>query len=362
MCTHGHGGDGEFREAQHEHALTRRKLLADSARAAAAGAFAAAFAPPAIAHAAARPVATGAAGRTQLYLLGAQGGQSRATLTGSDIHAGPSVLLVVDGAGYLMDAGAGALLRLGQAGFDPTMIRHVFMTHHHQDHNADLGNIIGFGWTTGPQAHPGQRLDVWGPPGTLAYRRGYEHATAISIHDNEVNLGKTPSFRSYLRCHEFPITGAIRSRPVTVMRNSAVTVSAIRVNHGQVPTVAYRFKTPDLDVVFSGDRGDLGDRFVALAKGADVLFHEIIDIDVVVSTLKAQKAPAGYIRHMQQDHSAPAFVGRTATAAKAPKLVLYHLVPANPQITDPDWTSLVSPHYAGEIVVGQDLLEVQGQS
>ena len=304
-----------------------------------------------------RPVASGAAGRTQVYLLGAQGGQSRAILTGSDIHAGPSVLLIVDGVGYLMDAGVGALLRLNQAGFDPTMIRHVFMTHHHQDHNADLGNIIGFGWTTGSQVHPGQRLDVWGPPGTLAYQSGYQEATALSINDNEANLGKTPSFQSYLHCHQFPITGAIRTRPVTVMSDPVVTVSAIRVNHGKIPTVGYRFKTPDLDVVFSGDRGDRGDELVTLAKGADVLFHEIIDIDVVLAGLKAQKAPPSFIQHMMQDHSAPAFVAQTATAAKAPKLVLYHLVPGNPGITDARWTSLVSPRYAGEIVVGTDLLE-----
>ena len=358
MCTH-HDVGGEFREAHHQDALTRRDLIANSARVAAAGGLAAAVVPSTVAQAVARPAAVGAAGRTQIYLLGAEGGQNRAKLTGSDIHAGPSVLLIVDGVGYLMDAGVGALLRLNQAGFDPTIVRHVFMTHHHQDHNADLGNIIGFGWTTGAQTHPGQRLDVWGPPGTLAYTRGYEQATARSIHDQEANLGKTPSFRSYLHCHQFPISGPIRTRPVKVMRDAAVAVSAIRVNHGELPTVGYRFKTPDLDVVFSGDRGDRGDNFIALARGAGLLFHEIVDIDLVIPGLKAQKAPASFIRHQKHDHSGPAVVAQTASAAKVPKLVLYHLIPGNPGITsDTRWTSLISPHYAGEIVVGKDLLEI----
>ena len=359
MCIHHDGGGDEFREARDEDALTRRDLLADSARLAVAGGLAASVLPSAVAQAAARPVAVGAAGRTHVYLLGAQGGQNRAKLTGSDIHAGPSALLMVDGVGYLMDAGVGTLLRLSQAGFDPTVVRHVFMTHHHQDHNADLGNIIGFGWTTGAQAHPGQRLSVWGPPGTHAYKRGYEESTALSIHDQEANLGKTPSFRSYLRCHQLPDSGAIRTRPVKVMSDHAVTVSAIRVNHGALPTVGYRFKTPDLDVAFSGDRGDRGDNFVALARGADVMFHEIIDIDIVIPALKAQKAPASFIRHQQRDHSAPSLVARTATDANVPKLILYHLIPGNAAITsDARWTSLVSPHYAAEIIVGKDLLEV----
>ena len=89
-----------------------------------------------------------------------------------------------------------------------------------------------------------------------------------------------------------------------------------------------------------------------------MLFHEIVDIDVVLPALKAQEAPVSYITHFRQDHSAPSFVGQTATAAKAPKLVLYHLVPANPKLGGPRWKSLISPHYAGEIVVGKDLLEI----
>jgi ribonuclease BN (tRNA processing enzyme) len=221
-----------------------------------------------------------------------------------------------------------------------------------------LGNLMGFGWTTGRFGKPHRTLDVWGPTGTKNYCEGYSKSLLLGISDQERNLDQTPPFSSYLTCHEFSMQGKIRTSPVVVMDNGTVKVSAIWVNHG-FPTVGYRFQTPDLDVVFSGDRGDQGDNFVALARGADVLFHEVIDIEKILPTLEAQGAPADFISHQTKDHSAPKFVGSTATATGVSKLVLYHLIPANLSVTSQArWISLISPHYEGDIVVGSDLLEV----
>lgn len=303
------------------------------------------------------PAATGKSGRTQVYLLGSQGGQQRTQLTGAGIRSGPSALIVVDGVGYLLDAGVGALLRLNEAGFDANVVRHIFLTHHHQDHNADLGNMIGFSWTAGRFGSTDRRLDVWGPPGTKSYLRGYRIATARSIADQEGPLEQKPTLRSYVHGHELSMRGAIRTDGVRVMSDERVTVNAIQVNHGELPSVGYRFETPDLTIVFSGDRGDRGDELARFAVGADVLFHEISDLDLVKTVLEAQGAPPRYIDHQLHDHSGGELVGRTATEAGVAKLVLYHLVPGTPALSDDHWRALVSPHYAGEIVVGKDLLE-----
>jgi ribonuclease BN (tRNA processing enzyme) len=303
------------------------------------------------------PAAIGRIGRTQVYLLGSQGGQQRTQLTGANVRAGTSALIVVDGVGYLLDAGVGALQRLNEAGFDANVVRHIFVTHHHQDHNADLGNVIGFSWTAGRWGSADRRLDVWGPPGTRAYIRGYKISTARNIADQEGPLEEKPTLDAYLHGHELSMRGAIRTDGVRVMSDARVTVSAIRVNHGSMPTVGYRFETPDLKIVFSGDRGDRGDDLARFATGADVLFHEISDLDVVKAALRAQGAPPRYVDHQIHDHSSGELVGRTATAAGVPKLVLYHLVPGTPALSDERWRSLVSPYYAGEIVVGKDLLE-----
>jgi ribonuclease BN (tRNA processing enzyme) len=303
------------------------------------------------------PAAIGGSGRTQVYLLGSQGGQQRTQLTGAQIRGGPSALIVVDGVGYMLDAGVGALLRLNEAGFDANVVRHVFLTHHHQDHNADLGNIIGFSWTAGRFGGADRRLDVWGPPGTRDYIRGYKISSARNIADQEGPLVQKPTLDAYLHGHELSMRGNIRTDGVRVMSDERVTVSTIRVNHGSMPSVGYRFETPDLKIVFSGDRGDRGDELARFAKGADVLFHEIIDLEVVKTALHAQGAPPRYVDHQIHDHSVGELVGRTATEAGVPKLVLYHLVPGTPALSDERWRSLVSPYYAGEIVVGKDLLE-----
>ena len=73
--------------------------------------------------------------------------------------------------------------------------------------------------------------------------------------------------------------------------------------------------------------------------------------------LHAQGAPPRYVDHQLHDHSGGELVGRTATEAGVSKLVLYHLIPGTPALSDERWRSLVSPYYAGEIIVGRDLLE-----
>lgn len=354
--------------------LTRRAMLSGSTVAVAAGTFGAlapsayATAPAARARPQATPAVTGSNGQTQVYLLGAQGGQTRDAKTGSGLHAGTSVLLMVNGAGYLVDAGVGTLLRLNQAGFSPTVIKNVFVTHQHTDHNADLGNILGFAWTTTDVSSTTPHvMTLWGPPGTRDFVAGWEQSTALSNDDQVDYLGRGVSVQDFLTCNEFPLGGDILTTPVQVMSDANVTVTAIRVSHGSMPSVGYRIKTPDLDIVFSGDRGpgndpddpgDVPDNFTSLAAGAQVMFHEIIDIERVLKSIPENEQ--AYRDHMRYDHSDAQYVGATATAAGVPDLVLYHLVPASPLITpDSRWRSLVSPYYKGTITVGHDLLKVE---
>ena len=52
----------------------------------------------------------------------------------------------------VLDCGVGSLHRLMEAGYDANQVRHVLITHHHQDHTAELGNFAGFGWSSGATA------------------------------------------------------------------------------------------------------------------------------------------------------------------------------------------------------------------
>jgi ribonuclease BN (tRNA processing enzyme) len=46
------------------------------------------------------------------------------------------------------------------AGVPLATVRHVFITHHHSDHNADYGTLLLLAWASGLRT----RVDTWGPP------------------------------------------------------------------------------------------------------------------------------------------------------------------------------------------------------
>jgi ribonuclease BN (tRNA processing enzyme) len=62
--------------------------------------------------------------------------------------------------------------------------------------------------------------------------------------------------------------------------------------------------------------------------------------------------------HLRRSHSTTEQVGLVAARAGVKKLVLSHLVPVFPSITDDMWLDGVRKHYHGEAIVGRDLQDV----
>jgi ribonuclease BN (tRNA processing enzyme) len=58
----------------------------------------------------------------------------------------------------------------------PTL-RHIFLTHHHSDHNADYGNLIWLAWTAGLRTP----VDTWGPPPLAKMTRLFFEMNAYDI-------------------------------------------------------------------------------------------------------------------------------------------------------------------------------------
>ena len=153
--------------------------------------------------------------------------------------------------------------------------------------------------------------------------------------------------------------------PFKVFEDDRVRVSAILVPHGSVfPCFAYRFDTAQGSVVFSGDTScppvftAAANNVIKLAKGADVLVHEVMNWDLI-SSVEAKKGlnvnNDPLLAHLRNSHTTTEEVGRVAQAAGVPQLVLTHLIPSNPLDT-PDlvWKAKCSVGYSGNVLVGND--------
>jgi ribonuclease BN (tRNA processing enzyme) len=74
---------------------------------------------------------------TRLILLGTAGGPRPRVG-----RSAPAQAIVVGDTAYVVDCGNGVARQLVLAGVPLRALRHIFITHHHSDHNADYGNLI----------------------------------------------------------------------------------------------------------------------------------------------------------------------------------------------------------------------------
>src|SRR5262249_17428313 len=152
-----------------------------------------------------------------------------------------------------------------------------------------------FAWSSAvDKADAARRLDIYGPLGTKAYEHGYKRLARRSIADQEEAWGLRLTFDRFTRWHE------IRPprRPRKVFSNDRLTVTCARVQHGAMPALAFRIRTPDVDLVISGDRGPRGDSFVQFARGAELLIHEILDLQTLLQFVHVKNAPQGLVDHV----------------------------------------------------------------
>jgi ribonuclease BN (tRNA processing enzyme) len=236
---------------------------------------------------------------------------------------------------------------LASAGVSLPRLRHVFITHHHSDHNADYGNLLWLAWTAGLQT----RVDTWGPPPLREMTDLFLEMNAYDIKTRISDEGRVP-IAPLLHPHEL-------TRGGRVLQDENVTVTAALVRHPPVvPAFGFRFDTRDRSIVISGDTAP-SDDLVKLAQGADVLVHDALyvpGVDRIVAGIpNATRLKESILSH----HTSAEDAGRIAQAARVKTLVLSHLVPAeDPTVTDQTWIDAARSHFAGEIIVGRDLMEI----
>lgn len=276
--------------------------------------------------------------RSRLVLLGTKGGP-----TPSRFRAPASNLLVVDGEPYVIDAPDGVASRLVQAGVDLARLKTIFITHNHSDHQAGLGALLILAWGAGLQTP----VDIYGPPPLRRLVAGHLAANATDIAVRRAEEGRPP-LAPLVRVHELTRAGM-------VLETGKVRVRCALANHLTIANYAYRFDTPDRSFVFSGDTRP-ADAVIALARGADILVHEAM-LASALRTITDGNAPR-LLDHLMRSHTTTEELGRVAEAAGVGTLVLSHLVPAFPNLTDEMWSEGVRRFYHGRIIVGRDMMEL----
>ncbi|MEY4175985.1 MAG: hypothetical protein RI900_3150 [Actinomycetota bacterium] len=254
-------------------------------------------------------------------------------------RAGPSTLVRTDGACILVDCGRGVLMRLAAAGVLPPMLHGVLITHLHSDHLTDLNDIITTHWVMSPE---GTVLRVWGPPRTAEVVAGIlaslepdmqyrlDHHADLTWRPNVVVTEVAPG-DEFMVGSANVMVGATDHRPVE-------------------PTVAYRVDD-GCTVVLGGD-GVPCAGLDALCHNADAYVQTVIRDDLV------RMIPNARIQDILDYHSTVEQAAETATRAGVRTLVLTHYVPSMQPGQEDDWRSRAAAHFAGEIVLGDDLTAV----
>lgn len=253
-----------------------------------------------------------------------------------------AAVLLHGGAAYVIDCGNGVGPQLVRAGVALKTLRAIFITHLHLDHVADFGTLVTQAWS-----QLRVPIKLTGPPPLARMSELYRELFSVDLNSRVAEEGRTP-LGDLMDVRE--ITG-----PGDCYADDNVKVTCLPVPHGGINyAFAYRFDCADRSVVFSGDTS-LSFELAEFAKGAHTLVHE-----AVFPPALHRLAPLGGAKLLDRimgAHSAVEQAALVASRAGVARLVLSPLAPAD-GVTDDEWIAAARTEYAGNIVVGRDLLEV----
>jgi ribonuclease BN (tRNA processing enzyme) len=287
-----------------------------------------------------------------LGLLGIPPGASAQGCTGSPAavqilgSGGPAInrdraatsylLWIGDQPKILVDIGGGAFLRFGQAQAKIGDLSLVAISHLHPDHVSDLPALL---WLS--HRYRTEPLPIVGPSGN-------DVAPALPVFLSRLFDEKTGAFQVLgptmggaqgksgggVRL-DIGVVDVTKTEPTTVFDRQGITVTALGIPHGDLPTVAYRVRTRDVSIVFSSDQTGTNPRFVDFARGANVMIMHLAIAAGATNPL----------------HAAPAVVGRIAREAGVGRLIVSHI-----GVFDLDAAiAELKKVYTGPLTVGADL-------
>ena len=256
-------------------------------------------------------------------------------------RAGAANLVEAGGQRFLVDTGRGVLMRLAAAGSGMGQVTAVLLTHLHSDHVNDFNDVVTTHWIGSFAPAP---LKVIGPPGTQAFVDRtlamleddicwrMDHHDDLSwrpdVEVTEVTDGvafESGGVRVLYRAHRPPARAPDRRLPLRARRGRGGLRGGHRPLRGPRPP---------------GRRGRRlrPDRVPAVRGGGH-----------------PRATPAGHPRLPLRPPAGRADRARGGVGT----LVLTHMVPPPVPGTEDEWVAEVAEHFAGTIVLADDLTAVE---
>ncbi len=236
-------------------------------------------------------------------------------------HSAPGILLKVNQEPFLFDCSAGTLIRLLKAGVSYTTLQHVFFTHTHSDHTADLVPLLQALKTT-PAFVRHEPLNLYGP------QNFSEFLSALAV-----------AFGNWVRFPEFPMK-------IVELNRDELTVNSLKIKtrpmRHSAAAIGYRIEGKNKQaLVYSGDT-DFNEDIIALANDAEVLILEC--------SFCAEDKVAG--------HLTPREAAEIARQAHCQHLILTHFYPPYEKLFA-EIKRVVPEIFSGKLSLASDFFCVQ---
>ncbi len=237
-------------------------------------------------------------GRVAVQVLGSGGPEL------GDRRASSSYLVFIDGkARVMVDAGGGSSLNFERSGARFEDLDAVLFTHLHVDHIADWPVYVKAGFFSQRR----RDLPVYGPDGN-------QLLPDIGSFQSRLFADAWPYLKDNI--DDSPATYKLPAQVVTAetiwqQPLERLTLSALKVNHGPLPALAWRVDAAGCGITFSGDTSARTDNLIALATGTDLLVaHNAIP-----------ESARGVARRL---HMPPSRIGEVAAQSAVSGVLLSH--------------------------------------
>lgn len=262
----------------------------------------------------------------------------------------------VNGQFLLFDAGDGAQRSMEDLNLPMADLSAVFITHYHNDHFADIGEVIQRSWVLGRR----HKIPVYGGIGVTQFISGIRDSYELDYGCREAHHGAPFLPAAYAEASPRPIELA-DGESVVVYEHDGVVVTAFDVHHPPVePALGYVVTYAGKRIVISGDTVDT-ETLHQHSKDADVLVTDAMNKEAVAAT-EAISAKNGWyynatiFRDIREYHIDINEVAKLAQSSGVDTLVLTHLIPNmdHEMIQQMWYTMPVKAHYDGALRIAHD--------